>query len=109
LIRCAGPVSVPRERRFWERMLAHPHAPVYRNQSGHRLQADELQAALAYEQQVARYQPGDADIPDWLPDFVRDVCQKVPAYKALAGLPFSGAPDLDTRGSVAIDRALCAG
>lgn len=82
-----------------ERMLAHPHAPVYRNQSGHRLQADELQAALAYEQQVARYQPRDAAIPDWLPGFVQDVCQKVPAYKTLAGLPFHALPTW-TRGDL---------
>ena len=83
------------------RMLSDPYAPIYRNRSGHRLQADDLQAALAFEQQVAQFLPvgQQASPPNWLADFVQDACEKVPAYKALVGRPFHNLPTW-TRGDL---------
>lgn len=84
-----------------QRMLTHPHAPIYRNQSGHRLQPDEVQAAIAYEHQVASHQLSNqrSSTPAWLSDFVRRVCQDVPTYKPLAGIPFHALPTW-TRGDL---------
>jgi phenylacetate-CoA ligase len=76
-------------QRMLEFMLRHPYAPVYRNKSGNRLLAHEVQAQRVYEREVAAasvgWRPGAA--PDWVPAFVNEVHAQVPHYRALGSPP----------------------
>lgn len=78
------------ERALLRRMREHPHAPVYRHYSGHRLQAHErwqARARHAWVQHAAapRWQPGEP-LPGWVARFVAACAREVPAHarKALA-------------------------
>ncbi|KQQ31878.1 capsule biosynthesis protein CapK [Duganella sp. Leaf126] len=67
----------------------HPAAPTYRNHSGNKLLAHEVEQVRRFEQQVA-----DADVgwpaggrPAWLDDFVRATYASVPHYRASGAVP----------------------
>jgi phenylacetate-CoA ligase len=67
----------------------HPHAPVFRNQSGHRLPAHDLEMVRAAEQEVLQAEV-DWQInrpPAWALAFARDCIQRVPAYRRVGALP----------------------
>lgn len=83
----------------------HPHAPIYRNQSGNRLTADDVEAVRAFERETlaARFdwQPDAVDMPPWLSAFVARCLVKVPFYRRygppplrLADLPTTSRADL---------------
>lgn len=76
-------------QRMLDFMLGHPCAPVYRNRSGNRLQAHEVEAQRAYEREVAAapvgWMPGA--VPNWVPAFMADVFARVPHYRALGSPP----------------------
>lgn len=74
-------------------MRDHPHAPYWRNASGHRLLPAEWPALQAFERAVraARIQqapPGHPE-PDWLDGFLRRALTQVPACRAWG---FDGQP-----------------
>lgn len=75
------------------RMLAflreHPCAPVYRNQSGNRLLAPEVEAARRFEDHIAHAAVGWAPgtVPPWVASFVADTFRRVPHYRALGQPP----------------------
>jgi len=75
------------------RMLAflreHPCAPVYRNQSGNRLLAPEVEAARRFEDHVAHAAVGwvPGTVPAWVASFVADTFRRVPHYRALGQPP----------------------
>jgi len=75
------------------RMLAflreHPCAPVYRNQSGNRLLAPEVEAARRFEDHVAHAAVGwvPGTVPAWVASFVADTFRRVPYYRALGKPP----------------------
>jgi phenylacetate-CoA ligase len=65
-------------------MREHPHAPLYRNQSGNRLLADEVAALRVFEREVAAAPVGwyACGKPAWLDQYVRATCRRVPHYRA---------------------------
>lgn len=76
-----------------ERMLAflreHPAAPVYRNTSGNKLLAGEVDALREFERYVGSatvgWEPGA--LPDWVQPFAARVYASVPHYRAMGSAP----------------------
>ena len=83
------PTLTAHGRRMLDFLRNHPHAPVYRNRSGNRLLAHEVQAQRAYEAAnlaaPVGWTPGAA--PDWVAPFVAHVFATVPHYRALGSAP----------------------
>ena len=83
------PTLTAHGRRMLDFMRNHPHAPVYRNRSGNRLLAHEVEAQRVYEAQVAAapvgWEPGT--VPDWVMPFVAETFATVPYYRALGSPP----------------------
>src|SRR5262245_31673236 len=69
-------------------MREHPHAPIYRNQSGNRLRAEDIPRVRDAEREVLAatidWQPGRP--PAWMSDFVGRCLDTVPHYRSY-GLP----------------------
>jgi len=67
----------------------HPAAPTYRNQSGNKLLAREVEQVRRFEQQVAQATVGwpREGKPAWLDAFVRGTYETVPHYRALGSPP----------------------
>lgn len=76
-------------QRMLDFMRNHSCAPVYRNESGNRLLAHEVEEVCAFEREVASavvgWQPGVP--PDWIGAFVADTFTQVPHYRALGSPP----------------------
>jgi phenylacetate-CoA ligase len=95
-------------RRMLQHMREHPAAPVFRNQSGNRLSADEVAALHAFESEtlaaVVDWRVGEP--PPWVGEFTQRVFDEVPHYRAL-GSPPRHWHDLPTigRGDLAADIA----
>lgn len=75
--------------RMLEKLRSHPCAPQYRNRSGNKLLAGEVEALRAYEQEVmqAVVAWSAAAPPSWLPDFLRATYATVPYYRACGSPP----------------------
>jgi phenylacetate-CoA ligase len=94
-------------RRLLQRMREHPAAPIFRNQSGNRLLAEEVTQLRAYEQQVmaARFEWQPGVPPPWLAGFLDAVHAQVPYFRARGrGMAFEALPTTD-RGDLAADIA----
>src|SRR5262245_11615601 len=67
----------------------HPHAPIYRNESGNRLTADDVQGVREFERQVLAgtvgWRPGEQ--PAWITDFIARCYVDVPFYRRLGAPP----------------------
>ncbi|MBD9536659.1 AMP-binding protein [Stenotrophomonas sp. STM01] len=88
-------------------MREHPAAPIFRNQSGNRLLAEEVTQLRAYEQQVmaARFEWQLGVPPPWLAGFLDAVHAQVPYFRARGrGTAFEALPTTD-RGDLAADIA----
>ena len=61
----------------------HPAAPIYRNESGHRLTPGEVTQLRQREQEVlaASISWPDGAEPGWMPTFLRETAPRVPAYR----------------------------
>ncbi|WP_409026690.1 capsule biosynthesis protein CapK [Janthinobacterium sp. SUN098] len=83
------PTLTPTGARMLEKLRSHPCAPRYRNRSGNKLQAAEVEALRAYEQDVMQAAIGwSADAPpSWLADFLRTTYATVPYYRACGSPP----------------------
>jgi len=70
-------------------MREHPAAPLYRNQSGNRLTAHEVEILKAFEHAVPSAAVGwpSGAYPDWLEAFVHKTYEDVPHYRALGSPP----------------------
>ena len=75
--------------RMLEKLRSHPCAPQYRNRSGNKLLAAEVEALRAYEREVmdAVVAWSDAAPPSWLPDFLKATYAAVPYYRACGSPP----------------------
>jgi phenylacetate-CoA ligase len=72
-----------------EFLREHPHAPIYRNQSGNRLTTEDITRVRAFEAEVASsdvgWRPGE--LPLWLGDFVERCLAEVPFYRRYGSRP----------------------
>lgn len=73
-------------RRMLEFLREHPHAPIYRNQSGNRLDATDLDYVYREEASVLSENVGwpPNGKPVWLDDFVASCRRDVPHYRNYA-------------------------
>ena len=78
-------------------MREHPAAPIYRNHSGNRLTATEIEQLQLFEQHNINAPTGwrQGEKPAWFSDFLADAFAQVPYYRALGG-PALGFEDLPT-------------
>lgn len=72
-----------------KRMREHPCAPIYRNQSGHRLLAEELPALRAFATEVAAagVDPRAELSQPWLRTWVAHALADVPHYRRYGSMP----------------------
>lgn len=91
------PLLTERGRATLKFLREHPAAPVYRNESGNRLTADDLAQVLDFDGQVAANAPAwnPGTKPDWLGDFITECLRDVPRYRR-HGLTKSALEDLPT-------------
>lgn len=83
------PTLTPAGARMLEKLRSHPCAPRYRNRSGNKLLAGEVEALRAYEREVMDATIGwsDAAPPAWLADFLQSTYAAVPHYRACGSPP----------------------
>lgn len=90
---CRFPVLTGNGHAMLRRLREHPAAPIFRNASGHRLHAEQIEQVLRFEKEVAEAHIGwpEDGLPDWLPSFVERCIDQVPFHRnrGLAGLPFT--------------------
>jgi phenylacetate-CoA ligase len=102
------PTLTPAGQDMLRFMREHPHAPIFRNESGNRLRAHEVEQVRALEREALgtdiEWQPGQP--PAWTTAFVRRCLERIPAYRPYGNAPASFA-DLPTihRGDLARDVA----
>lgn len=76
-------------RRVLDFMREHPAAPIFRNQSGNRLLADEVEELHAFERTTAESPVGwpAGALPDWVAAHVAETYAGVPHYRELGSPP----------------------
>jgi phenylacetate-CoA ligase len=76
-------------RRMLEFLREHPHAPRFRNQSGHRLTPERLARVRAFEREVqatsVAWRPGTP--PAWIAGLLARTYAEVPHYRRLGSAP----------------------
>jgi len=102
------PTLSPEGQKMLDFLREHPAAPRYRNQSGNRLLAPEIEALRDFEREVAEASVGwpSEGYPPWLEDYVKQVFEDVPHFRRL-GSPPSRFVDIPatTRADLAADIA----
>jgi phenylacetate-CoA ligase len=95
------PTLTDEGRRMLRFLREHPHAPIYRNESGNRLTAEDVARVRAFDREVETAEVGwrPGELPAWLPEFVERCFSEVPFYRGY-GAPPSKFEDIPT-----IDRA----
>jgi phenylacetate-CoA ligase len=85
------PALTEHGRRTLEFLREHPHAPIFRNVSGHHLRPDEVQRVNEFEREVAGaaagWQPGK--LPQWMDDWIAHCFAQVPFYRKCGSAPRS--------------------
>lgn len=78
-------------RKMLQFLREHPHAPIYRNESGNRLTADEVTQVKAFEREVLAAEVGwpAGKLPGWLNSFVERCFEEVPFYRRYGSPPKS--------------------
>jgi len=77
------PLLTEHGRRMLQFLREHPCAPILRNQSGHKLTAEDLDAVLRFDREVAAGPGwGAGERPGWLDEHVRRCLAQVPRYRA---------------------------
>src|SRR5512136_1203702 len=83
------PTLTEQGRKMLQFLREHPHAPIYRNESGNRLTAEEVARMHMFEQEVlasqVRWRPGAP--PAWLNGFVERCFAEVPFYRRYGSQP----------------------
>ena len=91
------PVLSEHGRHMLQFLREHPQAPVFRNESGHRLSPDDVEHVRAFEKEVAAATLGwrPNQLPEWMEAFVSRCFADVPFYRDYGSRPASFA-DLPT-------------
>ena len=76
-------------RRMLQFLREHPHAPLFRNESGHRLTPDDLITVRKFEKELesaeVSWMPGQ--YPSWVGAFVDKCFREVPFYRRYGPVP----------------------
>ena len=83
------PVLSEAGKKMLDDLLNHPAAPIYRNQSGHRLLSTEIEALRLFENEIRAakvFWPKEGK-PAWLDFAVQKTFDEVPYYKNLGNPP----------------------
>jgi len=77
------PTLTEHGRRLLDFMREHPHAPIYRNESGNRLSEEDVERVRAFERDVANANVGwnPTRVPAWLEAFVDRCFETTPFYR----------------------------
>jgi phenylacetate-CoA ligase len=83
------PTLTEHGRRMLDFLAQHPHAPIYRNQSGNRLTADEVEQVRAFEREVQSADAGwrSGETPPWVDAFVDRCFAETPFYRRYGTRP----------------------
>ncbi len=78
------PTLTPEGRRMLDFLREHPHAPIFRNESGNRLTAVDVARVRDFEREVQSANVGwpPGEWPPWLGDFVEHCLADVPFYRS---------------------------
>jgi phenylacetate-CoA ligase len=70
-------------RRMLQFLREHPHAPIFRNESGNRLTADDVAQVREFEREALASEVGwpQGELPSWLNGFVEHCFSDVPFYR----------------------------
>jgi phenylacetate-CoA ligase len=85
------PTLTEQGRKMLQFLKEHPHAPIYRNESGNRLTAEDIGRVRAFEREVLAASAGwpAGSEPNWLDDFVDQCFADVPFYRRYGSRPKS--------------------
>lgn len=72
-------------RKILSDMREHPHAPIFRNQSGNRLLAEDIDRLKQFESALGE-PPGSA-LPKWVSSVIADAYADIPFYRNLGPAP----------------------
>jgi len=83
------PTLTGQGRQMLQFLREHPHAPIYRNESGNRLTAEDITQVRRFEQEVLAAESGwrQDEQPQWLDDFVAHCFEEVPFYQRYGSKP----------------------
>ena len=83
------PTLTEEGRRMLAFLREHPHAPIYRNQSGNQLTAEDLARVRQFERDVLAADVGwrRGERPAWLDEFVERCFAEVPFYRRFGSCP----------------------
>jgi phenylacetate-CoA ligase len=83
------PTLSPDGARLLQRLREHPHAPLFRNQSGNRLTSSDLKRVRVFEREVLAASIGAQSEAEatWLPELLERCYREVPFYRATGGAP----------------------
>jgi phenylacetate-CoA ligase len=85
-------------RKMLQFLREHPHAPIYRNESGNRLTAEDIGRVRDFEKEALAAEVGwrPENPPAWLDDFVERCFAEVPFYRRYGSRPkeFSDIPTI---------------
>ena len=83
------PTLTEEGRRMLGFLREHPHAPIFRNQSGNRLTAEDVERVRAFERETQLAELGwrPGELPSWLGSFVARCLSEVPFYRRYGSAP----------------------
>ena len=83
------PTLTDEGRKMLQFLREHPHAPIYRNESGNRLTRDDIERLRQFERETLAaevgWRPGER--PAWLDDFTERCFAEVPFYRRYGSRP----------------------
>ncbi len=82
-------------RRILSFLREHPHAPIFRNLSGNRLTAGDIERVREFERDVTRSEVAPSATAPWIAELVQSCFEQVPYYRRL-GSPPARLTDLPT-------------
>jgi phenylacetate-CoA ligase len=92
------PTLTEEGRKMLQFLREHLHAPIYRNESGNRLTAEDIERVRKFEKETLGSEVGwrPENPPGWLDDFVERCFAEVPFYRRYGSRPkeFSDIPTI---------------
>jgi phenylacetate-CoA ligase len=76
-------------RKMLEFLREHPHAPIFRNESGNRLTPEDIARVQQFQREVQTAEVGwhPGTIPGWVSEFVKSCFSQVPFYRRYGSMP----------------------